>query len=410
MNAVLLSLSLPWAMHVPDGFVRAPWLAGGFALAGLLALLGAYKIRDEEIPRIALLSAAFFVASLMHLPLGPASVHLLLSGLVGVVLGRRAPLAILIGLTLQAVLFNHGGLTTLGINACVQTLPALLAAWLFAAMRRLPPLFQDNPSVLWLAGGLIGAASVLAAVGLEAVVLLFGGEQNWRPIIQLMFLAHLPVAAVEGVVLGCTVSFLARVKPEMLGLTVPVKQAPARTDCVAARSESHSPALLLLATLWVLFTTNSAQAHRLDAGYKVLPDRLVRIEAWFDLGGAAPNGASVKVLRPDQSLLAEGQLDDDGCFTFRFSQAEPLEVTISAGDGHGKTFTIPAEQLGSPQKPFHVIDAAAVWREHLKEALIGISFFFSLAALLLSWRNSRRLRALSQNSEAIANAGFYRKE
>lgn len=35
------------------------------------------------------MTAAFFVASLIHVPIGPTSVHLLLNGLLGVVVGRR---------------------------------------------------------------------------------------------------------------------------------------------------------------------------------------------------------------------------------------------------------------------------------------------------------------------------------
>ena len=93
------------------------------------------SVRDEEIPRIALMTAAFFVASLIHVPIGPTSVHLLLNGLLGVIVGRRAPLAVLLGLTLQAVLFGHGGFTTIGVNTCVMALPALGAAWLFGTLR-----------------------------------------------------------------------------------------------------------------------------------------------------------------------------------------------------------------------------------------------------------------------------------
>src|SRR5205085_10423419 len=121
-----------WAVHISDGVLTGPWCVGGFLVAALLAVLGAERIRDEEIPRVALLTAAFFVASLIHLPVGPTSAHLLLNGLVGVVLGRRAGLAIPVGLFLQAALIGHGGFSTLGINACVMTLPALLAWWLFA--------------------------------------------------------------------------------------------------------------------------------------------------------------------------------------------------------------------------------------------------------------------------------------
>jgi cobalt/nickel transport system permease protein len=217
MTAALFSLWLPLGLHIHDGLLRAPWLAGGFVVAGGLALLASYRIREEEIPRIALLSAAFFVASLMHLPLGPVSVHLLLTGLVGVVLGRRAPLAILVGVGLQA-LFGHGGFTTIGVNACVQILPALLAGGLLAALSHLGPVRQRRYGVLWLLGCLIGMAAVLVALLLEAVVLLWGGAEDFGRIVQFVLLAHLPVVIVEGVVLGFTVSFLARVKPEMLGL------------------------------------------------------------------------------------------------------------------------------------------------------------------------------------------------
>src|SRR4051812_13151925 len=92
------------AVHIPDGFVTGLWAADGFAVAALLVLLGAWRLHEEEVPRIALLTAAFFVASSIHVPVPPTSAHLLLNGLVGVVLGRRAALAIVVGVAMQAVL------------------------------------------------------------------------------------------------------------------------------------------------------------------------------------------------------------------------------------------------------------------------------------------------------------------
>src|SRR4051794_23126263 len=121
----MLSVPLPWAVHIADGVLGWPVLAAGFGLIALLAVLAAWRVREDEVPRIALLTAAFFVASSIHVKLGPTSVHLLLNGLVGVILGRRAPLAILIGVALQALLIPHGGLTTIGVNACAETIPAL---------------------------------------------------------------------------------------------------------------------------------------------------------------------------------------------------------------------------------------------------------------------------------------------
>src|SRR5438132_6705550 len=122
---LLGALTPLFAVHISDGVLQTTWLAGGFVVAVCLAVVGCWRVRDEEIPRIALLSAAFFVASSIHVKLGPSSTHLLLNGLVGIILGWRAPLAILLGVTLQAVLIPHGGLSTIGVNTCTEALPAL---------------------------------------------------------------------------------------------------------------------------------------------------------------------------------------------------------------------------------------------------------------------------------------------
>src|SRR5437868_1279554 len=127
-----------WAVHISDGILAADWWGGGFLVAGLFALLGGRCVRDDEIPKIAMLTAAFFVASLIHVRVGPTSVHLLLNGLLGVLLGWRVFLAIPVGLLLQVILIHHGGFTTLGVNTCVMAFPALLGWMTFAALRRSP--------------------------------------------------------------------------------------------------------------------------------------------------------------------------------------------------------------------------------------------------------------------------------
>lgn len=209
-----------WAVHISDGILAWPWWSGGLAVAAVLAMFGAWRIRDEEIPQIALLTAAFFVASQIHVHLYLTSVHLLLNGLVGVILGRRAALAIPIGLFLQAILLGHGGLLTLGVNSCVMGLPALLA-WQVFALSQCVPVFKRH----WFTIGLlIGATATLATVVLNSLVLAWGGQGDWLVLAELVFLAHLPIVAIEGIVVGFTVRFLAQVKPEMLGLVFSEKR------------------------------------------------------------------------------------------------------------------------------------------------------------------------------------------
>src|SRR6059058_3243964 len=158
-----------WAVHISDGVLACPWWSGGFLLTGVLALLGARRIRDEEIPQIAILTAAFFMASLIHVPVPPTSVHLLLNGLVGVTLGRRAALAIPVGLFLQAALLGHGGFTALGVNSCVMTLPALAAAGLFGLLHGRHRLRRSALPGFAL-GLVLGVLSVLLTLLLYAAV------------------------------------------------------------------------------------------------------------------------------------------------------------------------------------------------------------------------------------------------
>jgi hypothetical protein len=63
-------------------------------------------------------------------------------------------------------------------------------------------------------------------------------------VVLLTFVAHVPVAAVEGVVLGFTVGFLARVKPELLGLdapTVPSGEGRRSAETLQEADSPHSP-------------------------------------------------------------------------------------------------------------------------------------------------------------------------
>ncbi|MDR2612685.1 MAG: energy-coupling factor ABC transporter permease, partial [Deltaproteobacteria bacterium] len=77
-------------MHISEGVLSAPVLiaGAGLTLAGLGA--GLRAIRDEDTPKAAVLSAVFFTASLLHVNIGPGSAHLILSGLIGLMMGRAA--------------------------------------------------------------------------------------------------------------------------------------------------------------------------------------------------------------------------------------------------------------------------------------------------------------------------------
>jgi cobalt/nickel transport system permease protein len=199
------------AVHISDGALAWPWLAGGWVVLTVLLLAAVWRVREEEVPRIGVLTAAFFVGSSIHIKLAilPTSVHLILNGLVGVVLGRRAPIAVTVGLLLQYFLVAHGGQTTLGVNGCIVGIPAVLVGWSYPLLRRL----GIQP---FTRGVILGAAASAGAVALNFLVLFLGGKEDWSMLAKLVLLAHLPVVLIEGLMLGVIVRYLEKVKPEML--------------------------------------------------------------------------------------------------------------------------------------------------------------------------------------------------
>ncbi len=117
-------------MHISDGVLSLPVIAVGWGVTLTLLAIVLWRSKDsivEQIPKISVMTGAFFIASLIHVPIPPTSVHLILNGLLGVVLGVLAYPAMFIGLTLQALLFQHGGITTIGVNTMNVGVPALIA-------------------------------------------------------------------------------------------------------------------------------------------------------------------------------------------------------------------------------------------------------------------------------------------
>lgn len=202
--------------HIPDGILSAPVLIGGGVVAAAGAALGLRRLDDRMIPRVAILAAAFFAGSLIAVPVGPSSVHLLLSGLMGIMLGTATFLAVLVALLLQALLFGFGGLTTLGVNTVNIALPGVVFGLLLGPVIR----STTRPALRFAAGALAGALPVLGTAGLVALSLWLSST-DYVPVASVVAATYLPLALGEAFVTAAVVSFLARVQPDALRPVAP---------------------------------------------------------------------------------------------------------------------------------------------------------------------------------------------
>jgi cobalt/nickel transport system permease protein len=202
-------------MHIYEGILAGTPEGKALLLAGAAAAvvgtaIGLRKLDYERMPQVALFSAVFFVASSIHVPLGPTSVHLVLNGLLGLVLGWTAFPAVLVALTLQAVFFSCGGPTTLGLNTLIMAVPGVACYYMFHSAVR-----NGREWLVFAAGLAAGATAIFLGALMAAAALALAGKQ-YQPIGAIVLLGHLPLALIEGIATGSVVVLVRKVRPELL--------------------------------------------------------------------------------------------------------------------------------------------------------------------------------------------------
>lgn len=199
-------------MHISDGVLSVPVMATGWVgCAGLMAI-GLKKTTNEKIPRVAMMSAVFFLASLVHVPLGPTTAHMLLSGLIVLFVGWSATLAIFLAMLLQALIFGFGGVWVVGPNALQVAGPALLVG---IPLRGLVLSSGVKSNIAAFAVGTLGA------FGTSAMVFgnLYFSNPNMAGAAYLGFISNCIVAAIEGPVTMFAVAWVKRSAPAVLGIS-----------------------------------------------------------------------------------------------------------------------------------------------------------------------------------------------
>lgn len=199
-------------MHISEGVLSPMVLGGGYALAAVGAWIGLHKTDYSRLTSAAVLASVFFVASLIHVPLGPGNVHLILNGLLGLFLGWAVFPALFVALLLQALLFRYGGIAVLGVNVFNMAFPALVCQVLFRPWIRRTGAFR-------MAGAFCcGAFSVAGAALCTALALALTEEGFWTSA-RILFVSHIPIMVLEGGITMAVVSFFAKNKPELLDVT-----------------------------------------------------------------------------------------------------------------------------------------------------------------------------------------------
>jgi len=190
-------------MHIADGILPVSACVAGFVVSLTATTWASRKLESEEVPRMGMLAAATFVASMVHIPIAGTSVHFSLFGLLGMLLGLRALPVVLAVLLLQTFLFQHGGLLTLGVNTTNMSMGALAGY----AVSRVPGVSLTLRAFL---AGLLGMVVPALLVVTEFQLVGYGRS------LFLLFGLHVLLGLAEGAFASMVTTFLARIRPSML--------------------------------------------------------------------------------------------------------------------------------------------------------------------------------------------------
>jgi len=229
-------------MHISDGVLPTWVLIAGWILAALLLIASVSLSKremsniNEKVPQVAVVTAALFVACMFKIPMPPTSLHLMLAGLAGILLGPLAFVCIFISLLLQAILLQFGGVTVLGVNTLLMGIPAIVGWILFKYLSKIKlPIAISGAltsviavAVTTIILGIVFYVSGIDFGSLSAMLERVSGIPVLSTIADLLkaypalltffmiFLMNVPLMIAEGIISAFILPFIDKVKPEML--------------------------------------------------------------------------------------------------------------------------------------------------------------------------------------------------
>lgn len=213
------------ALHIPDGFLSLPVSLLGWVLA--LLLIGAalrqmrHELGERQVPLIGILAAFVFAAQMINFPIpGGTSGHLLGGTLVAVLLGPWPAVLVMTSVvSIQALLFQDGGLFALGFNLFNM---GILSAFVGYGLYRNIFKLMGGSSLGRLTGAAVGAwAGVVLASAATALQLAASNTAPLALALPAMVGVHAVIGIGEALITVGALSFLHKTRPDLLAETAP---------------------------------------------------------------------------------------------------------------------------------------------------------------------------------------------
>jgi cobalt/nickel transport system permease protein len=207
-------------LHIPDGFLNAPVSIVFYVLAAVFVSLAIRQtnrsLGDKAAPLMGVLAAFIFAGQMINFPVaGGTSGHLLGGTLAAILIGPWAAIiAMTAVISVQALIFQDGGIAVLGANVFNMGVATALIG--YAVYMAAIKTFPDRPSVRL--GGAFAAAwlSVMAAAILTTVQLAISDTSPLDVALPAMMGVHALIGMGEGLITAAAVAFVLTTRPDLV--------------------------------------------------------------------------------------------------------------------------------------------------------------------------------------------------
>jgi cobalt/nickel transport system permease protein len=202
---------------------------------GAVLILAGHRVKEKNLPRVAVLSAGIFVAQMLNFPVGGGTTgHLVGGALFAIIAG---PTVAVIGMTvvllIQALMFGDGGITALGLNALNMAVIAPLTGW--GVYTLLKTMTEKGGRSSAASGFVVGAAAwasvfVAAAACAAELAVSYAVSSGAYGIaatvsVPAMLGMHAVIGVGEGIITAGVLAYLWSVLPDAVTSASPTRKA-----------------------------------------------------------------------------------------------------------------------------------------------------------------------------------------
>ena len=207
-------------IHLPDGALSLEWLAIWWAVYIIVISTILYALRKRatldplRISATAMVTAVSFAVFQINIPL-LGGIHLNLTPLVGILLGPALGAVSILVVNIFSAAIGHGGWGMIGANAIISSVEVFLAYVSFRMLKERLGMFPSGvmAAITALTAGSLVMIGIITMSGIQGSALT---RTEMLSNLTLLAGVNVFVAIIEGIVTGFTLTYINRLRPDLL--------------------------------------------------------------------------------------------------------------------------------------------------------------------------------------------------